>query len=52
MNRMLQPYAELERPAALAATHPLVSDAYGTGRGSVVRGAGGSSWRRRGRVVG
>ncbi|WP_433649684.1 hypothetical protein ACQP2C_24125 [Micromonospora zamorensis] len=49
---MLQPYAELEPPAALAGPHPLVSDAYGTGRRSVVQGAGGSSWRRRGRVVG
>ncbi|WP_433550895.1 hypothetical protein ACQP08_24050 [Micromonospora zamorensis] len=49
---MLQPYAELERPAALAGPHPLVSDAYEIRCRSVVRGAGGSSWRGRGRVVG
>ncbi|WFE52626.1 hypothetical protein [Micromonospora sp. WMMD1155] len=49
---MLQPNAELVRPAALAAPRPLVSGAYERGLRSAVRGAGGSSWRRRGRVVG
>ncbi|WP_165435805.1 hypothetical protein [Micromonospora violae] len=52
MNRMLQPYAELVRPAALCAPFLLVSGDRGSGRCGVDRGAGGSSRRRRGRVVG
>ncbi|MCZ7379315.1 hypothetical protein [Micromonospora sp. WMMC250] len=41
---MLQPIAELVRPAALAAPRPLVNGTHEPGRRSVVRGAGGSSW--------
>ncbi|MEU1589423.1 hypothetical protein [Micromonospora sp. NPDC005710] len=52
MNRMLQRYAEPVRPAALAAARPLVSGDRHGGRRRVARGAGGSSRRRRGRVVG
>ncbi|MET7707920.1 hypothetical protein [Micromonospora sp. NPDC005413] len=49
---MLQPDAELVRPTALADPHPLVSDGQESGLRSTFRGAGGSSRRRRGRVVG
>ncbi|MBM7489976.1 hypothetical protein JOD64_001198 [Micromonospora luteifusca] len=49
---MLQPAAELVRPAALPALPPLVSGGHESVLGSVVRGAGGPSRWRRGRVVG
>ncbi|MET8233685.1 hypothetical protein ABZS77_23740 [Micromonospora sp. NPDC005298] len=49
---MLQPEADTVRPAALRTGHPLVSGAYETVLRPVVRGAGGSTRRRRGRVVG